>query len=179
MNLIEKASALALVAHADQRRKEEDVPYMVHPIAVALILAQYGFDETVCAAALVHDVLEDTTVTPEELEERLGAEVADLVLCVTHDSSLSWKQKKQGYIDTLRGAPEKAKAIATADKIANIRSLIAAYEKNGPTIWEQFNASKKDKLWFEESMLTMLKENWEHPLVDLYGEHIEMLKRSM
>ena len=176
MSIIEHAAALALKAHEGQTRKESDVPYIVHPMAVALILARYGFPETVQAAALVHDVVEDTPVTLDDIREELGGQIADLVAPVTHDDSLGWTEKKKAYIETLRSASEDAKAIATADKIANARSLLTGYDEQGLTIWSYFNAGRDKKIWFEKSMLAMLQESWEHPLVDEYATLVDRME---
>ena len=78
-NLIERAVALAVRAHEGKMRKGTLMPYIVHPVAVAFILARHGFSDTVIAAALVHDTVEDTSVTDAELRHELGDEVADLV----------------------------------------------------------------------------------------------------
>lgn len=175
MNLIEVATALAIKAHEGQSRKESNTPYVVHPIAVALILSRHGFDERVVSAGLLHDVLEDTSITQEELVSLVGDEVASLVASVSHDADLSWEEKKKDYIETIRRGGESTKAIATADKIANAQSLLSAYEKEGPSLWTHFNAGREKKLWFEHAMLTMLDESWEHPLIDEYAQYVEKM----
>lgn len=175
-SLVEKAFLLAESAHKTQTRKESKTPYIVHPVMVAFLLTKYGFGEVVVAAALVHDVLEDTLVTEAELRSELGAGVAELVLPVTHDDTLSWEEKKKAYIESVRNASEDVKAIATADKIHNAESLLAAYEKQGASLWNYFNAGREKKLWFEESMLAMLKETWGHPLVGEYERLVEKIR---
>lgn len=167
--LIERAMALAVRAHEGQMRKEGPMPYIVHPVSVALILARYGFSDTVIAAALVHDVIEDTDVTNEELRRVLGDNVADLVAPVTHDDTLPWEEKKKAYIEKVRTASEGAKAISLADKIANAESLIAAHEAQGAAVWKHFNAGREKKLWFEHAMHDMFRESWKHPLVSEYA----------
>lgn len=173
--LIEKAVALAVRAHANQERKESSRPYIVHPVAVALILARHDFSDTVVAAALVHDVIEDTSVTETELRAELGDAVVNLVIPVTHDNTLSWDDKKKAYIEAVRAAREEAKAISVADKIANAQSLLASYEIQGVGIWAYFNAGRDKKLWFENAMLAMLRESWQHPLVDEYAGLVEQM----
>lgn len=175
-SLVEKAFLLAESAHKTQVRKESATPYIVHPVMVAFLLTQHGFDEVTVAASLVHDVLEDTAVTEEELTKALGSEVVTLVLPVTHDDRLSWEEKKKAYIESVRHAPEAVKAIATADKIHNAQSLLAAYAIQGPGLWSHFNAGKEKKLWFEESMLSMLKETWGHPLVEEYEQCVRQMR---
>lgn len=157
-------------------RKDASTPYIVHPVRVALLLARYGFSDTAVAAGLVHDVVEDTSVSMEDVRQGLGDEVAALVAPVTHDDTLSWDEKKKAYIETVRAASDEAKAISTADKIANAESLLAAHAREGSAVWRHFNAGKEKKLWFEEAMLTMLQESWRHPLVDAYAKMVEKLK---
>jgi (p)ppGpp synthase/HD superfamily hydrolase len=160
---------MAVRAHQGQVRKEINLPYISHPCMVALTLARHGFSEAVVAAGLTHDVIEDTAVTPEELRAELGDEVADIVAAVTNDDNLSWEEKKQKYIDTVCSASEGAKAVATADKIHNAESLLAAHAVQGVAIWSHFNAGREKKLWFENAMLEMLQESWQHPLVEEYA----------
>ena len=173
--LIEKATALALRAHDGQMRKEAPVPYLVHPVEVALILARHGWSDTVVAAALVHDTVEDTPVTLEDVRNELGREVAELVAPVTHDDSLSWDDKKKAYIESVRAASPEVKAISVADKIANAESLIAAAGEQGAAVWQHFNRGRDKKLWFEHAMLAMLRESWQDPLVDEYAKLVEKL----
>lgn len=168
-NLVERAMALALRAHEGQMRKEADVPYIVHPVAVALVLARNNFPDTFIAAALVHDVVEDTSVSSEELRSLLGDEVADMVAPITHDDTLEWEAKKRAYIEEVRKASLGAKAISLADKIANAHSLLAAYQAQGPAIWKHFNAGREKKLWFEHAMLDMYRATWDHSMVKEYA----------
>lgn len=177
MTLIEKADQFAERAHKGQMRKGSHTPYIVHPRAVAGILAAHGFSDTVVAAALVHDTVEDTPVTLDEVRREFGDEVARLVEPVTHDDTLSWEDKKQKYIDTVRVASDEVKAIATADKIHNAQSLLASYDTEGPVVWTHFNRGREQKLWFEEAMLAMLQETWQHPLVEEYAKLVAQMKR--
>ncbi len=175
MTLEEKALQLAARAHEGQLRKDGP-PYIIHPAAVADMLRKHGFSETVVAAAYVHDVLEDTKITEEELLAELGPEVLALVKAVSYDKTLSWEEARLAYIESVRQAPEGAKAISVADKIHNARSLLAAYAAEGPAVWKHFNRGKAKKMWFEESVLTRLKESWQHPLVDEYAGLVSQMQ---
>lgn len=177
MTLIEKADQLAARAHAGQTRKEKDVPYITHPRAVAALLQKHGFSDTVIAAALVHDTVEDTPVTMEEIRRELGDEVAALIEPVTHDDSLLWEEKKQKYIDTVRAASAEVKAISVADKIHNAESFLAGYEEQGKAVWKYFNRGRDKKIWFEEAVLKMLRETWRHPMVEEYAVLVEKMKK--
>jgi len=168
MNLIEKATRIAVKSHKNQTRKGDDLPYIIHPFMVAIKLAKYGFLEETIAAALVHDVLEDTDFPEKELKKELGDKVLKIVKSVTNDETLVWEEKKKKYIETVKKGSIESKAVATADKIHNLESLLTAYEEQGPKIWQKFNRGKEQKVWFEKEMLKMLKETWQHPLINEY-----------
>lgn len=173
MNLIEKATRIAVVAHQNQTRKGDGLPYIIHPFMVAMKLIRYGFSEETVAAALVHDVLEDTDFPEKELKKQLGDKVLEIVKTVTNDDTLVWEEKKKKYIETVKNGSIEAKVVATADKIHNLESLLTAYEEQGPTIWQKFNQGKEQKVWFEKEMLKMLKKTWQHPLIDEYKALLE------
>lgn len=174
-SLTERAALIAVTAHAAQKRKDDDSPYVVHPFMVALMLARRGWSEETVAAALVHDVLEDTDYSEAKLREEMGPAVMAIVDAVTNDDALSWEDKKKKYIETVRAGSREAKAVATADKIHNAESLIAAHEAQGPDIWKHFNAGREKKLWFENAMLAMLNESWDDPLVGEYAALVERM----
>ena len=144
---------------------------------VALKLAPYGFPEYVIAAALTHDVLEDTCFPEEKLRAELGEDVLEIVKAVTADDSLPWEEKKRKYIESVRRGPEGAKMVAVADKIHNIESLLMAYIEQGPELWKKFSRGKEQKLWFENEVLKMLRETWRHPLVEEYASLLEKEKQ--
>ncbi|PIR85299.1 phosphohydrolase [Candidatus Kaiserbacteria bacterium CG10_big_fil_rev_8_21_14_0_10_45_20] len=177
MNLIDKAARISAIAHRNQVRKQEDVPYIMHPVAVALSLAQHNFSDEVVAAALVHDVLEDTDFPESELRAQLGDEVMRIVHAVSNDDSLSWEEKKAKYVEIVRKGGESVWAVAIADKIHNAKDLIASAEKQGSAIWNNFNRGKEKKVWFEELVLAMFREEgWQHSLVEEYATLIERIK---
>jgi (p)ppGpp synthase/HD superfamily hydrolase len=169
LSLIERAARIAAIAHKEQLRKGEDIPYIVHPFMIAILLTSYEFPEPVIAAALVHDVLEDTDFPEVQLRKEMGEEVMTILAAVTNDDSLSWEGKRKKYIETVRAGSDGVKAVATADKIHNAQSLLAGAAKQGPDVWHNFNAGREKKLWFENEMLSMLQETWRHPLVDEYA----------
>jgi len=172
-NLIQKALSIALSAHANQARKADGSPYIIHPIMVAMKLAQHGFSETVIAAALCHDVLEDTDVPEVTLRKELGDEVVDIIIAVSNDDSLPWEEKKLAYIESVRNGPDGAKAVCIADKMHNMESLLVAYDQQGSELWSKFNRGKNKKVWFEKKVLAMLKQSWDHPLLKEYETLIE------
>ena len=137
-NLTEEASALARVIaatafaarkHRDQRRKDAEAsPYINHPIALAdLLINEAGIcDVTVLMAALLHDTIEDTATTVEELSAAFGSEVASIVAQVTDDKSLPKAERKRQQVARAAGISDRAKLVNLADKICNLRDLGAA-----------------------------------------------------
>jgi GTP diphosphokinase / guanosine-3',5'-bis(diphosphate) 3'-diphosphatase len=124
--LILKAVEFAAIKHRDHRRKDEAAsPYINHPIALANILASEGvvLDIVVIVAALLHDTIEDTETTVEELEGAFGPEVAGIVMEVTDDKSLPKAERKRLQIEHSAHISEAAKLVKLADKIANLRDM--------------------------------------------------------
>ncbi len=175
-SLFEKALRIAVVAHKDMVRKGDGLPYILHPVAVAMKLEKYGFSQYIVAAGLVHDVLEDTDFPVAKFKKELGEKVYKIVLAVTHDDGLEWEQKKKAYIAKVEKGPVGAKAVAIADKIHNLESLCWAYSEQGPKIWKKFNRGREKKLWFESEMLSMVRRVWKHPLVNEYERKLKIFK---
>lgn len=165
---IEKAARIAVEAHANQKRKDDDSPYVVHPFMVALKLLRAGFSDEVVASSLVHDVLEDTKISEKDLEMELGEDILNIVKTLSEDKSLPWKERKKKYIESVRNGSEEAKAVSISDKIHNAEGVLAAYELEGPKMWKYFSQGKDLKVWFEKECLKMFKEVWENPLIDEY-----------
>ena len=127
--LILSAATFAADKHRRQRRKDADAsPYINHPLALADILAREGGveDAKAIAAALLHDTVEDTETTIEELEARFGKRVASIVAEVTDDKSLSKEERKRLQIAKSASKSPAAKLVKLADKIANLRDLTSA-----------------------------------------------------
>jgi guanosine-3',5'-bis(diphosphate) 3'-pyrophosphohydrolase len=121
-----KAIAFAAEKHSGQRRKDvEASPYINHPIAVATVLATEGevSDEVIFLAAALHDTVEDTKTTFEELEEHFGLEVTNLVRELTDDKSLEKMERKRLQIEHAPQSSGRAKQLKIADKICNIRDI--------------------------------------------------------
>lgn len=128
-----QAVNFAANAHINQRRKDKDkTPYINHPIQVMYILSQAGImdDSTLCAAVL-HDVIEDTKVTYEELVGEFGKSVADIVKECSDDKSLPKEVRKQEQIKHAKNISRSAKLVKIADKISNLSDL----EENPPAKW--------------------------------------------
>ncbi len=134
---IQVMDALGFAAHKhrDQRRKDRDAsPYINHPIALMRVLSvEAGIEDArVLAAALLHDTVEDTETNPEELAERFGPEIRDLVMEVTDDKSLPKDERKRLQILHAQGASQGARLVKLADKICNLRDIL----ENPPSGWD-------------------------------------------
>ncbi len=129
LQLIFETLLFAAEKHKDQRRKDSDAsPYINHPIAVAYYLCMHCdvLDADVLIAAILHDTLEDTNTTPEEIEEMFGEDVLRLVEEVTDDKSLSNEVRRKIQVDTVSDKSPGAKLIRLADKISNVTDLLHA-----------------------------------------------------
>ena len=126
-NRILKALAFAAEKHRFQKRKDtEGTPYINHPIQVALTLAETGdeTDEDLLMAAILHDTIEDTKTTPEEISERFGSAVLNLVLEVTDDKNLTKEERKKLQVLNASKKSELARRLKLADKICNVADII-------------------------------------------------------
>lgn len=124
-----RAALFAAEKHKNQRRKDADAsPYINHPIALANVLATEGgvTDTDVLCAALLHDTIEDTETTADELRENFGDAVTDIVLEVTDDKSLPKAERKRLQIEYAAHASPQAKLVKLADKICNLRDILAS-----------------------------------------------------
>lgn len=151
-----EAINFSALAHAKQLRKHpEGQPYIGHPFMVASILMQYEYPEDVVIAGLLHDVVEDTSYTADDIEKMFGPTVRDLVLDVTEDKTLQYGAKKLAYIEQVKRAGESSRAISAADILANRLDLISAIEK-GENPWKNFNAPAEKVLALDEKRLAAI-----------------------
>lgn len=154
------AVELAARAHRGQFRKTARVPYLAHPLAVAERLVGWGCDEPVVIAGILHDTVEDTSVTLDEIARAFGPEVAALVETVTEpDEALPWEARKEHVIAALRAGPGGAVAVACADKLDNLRTLRAALEVEGEAaLWARFRRGRDAQRWYHESIAAVARE---------------------
>ncbi len=175
---IEKAIARATLLHQHQKRKVTGVPYIVHPYAVAFLLAHYTDDEDVIVAGLLHDVLEDVPHYAEEnLRDEFGERVYHIVKEVTEDMtqaekkdhsrrSANWLERKKKYLANLSDDSKEALLVAAADKIHNLRSFLDDYSCHGEIVWSQLGTKKEGMLWFYGETARIISERLDHPLAE-------------
>jgi (p)ppGpp synthase/HD superfamily hydrolase len=156
---LDAAIVFATRAHAGRFRKGTDTPYITHPFAVAMILALAGFEEDVIIAGLLHDTVEDAGVSVEEIRQRFGDAVAEIVAgCSEPDKSLPWEERKRHTLEALRTAPLGVRAVTCADKLHNLRSLRADHAVLGDQIWKRFNRGRAEQAWLFQKLASCLVE---------------------
>jgi (p)ppGpp synthase/HD superfamily hydrolase len=156
--VVRDALAFARAAHKGQERKGDDTPYIDHPVEVAHMLFEAGHSESVVAAALLHDVVEDCDATIEEIDQHFGEEIAFLVGTMTADDTIAdYDERKNGHREEVRWVGPPASAIYAADKLADLRALRAAYEEQGEELSKRFNAPLDTKLEHVRRDIEMLE----------------------
>lgn len=171
------AIIFAAKAHKGQVRKGTDVDYLTHPMEVLQILTQMGADENLLIAGVLHDTVEDTCVTVDEILDRFGGDVASLVEHHTEDKSLSWRARKEYTVASLEYADKRTQMLVMADKVSNQRSIYADLKEMGEELWSRFNAPKSEQSWYYSAVQDALKEmqNYEDT-ADIYWEMVTTYK---
>lgn len=170
---IEKAIRTAAKFHAGQMRKSsgKKIPYLTHLLSVAEILAGYTEDEDILIAGLLHDTIEDTDYSPEDLAKDFSPEIRDIVLAVSEaqdvakDRKASWEDRKKSYLENLKQGSDKALMVSSADKIHNLSSMSEAYRECGDELWQNFNAPPDKKLWFYEEVFKIVEKRLQSGIV--------------
>ncbi len=167
MNKLIKASRFAAVAHGLKERKGKQVAYISHPMAVALLLQKAGADEDVVIAGILHDTIEDTDVTYEDIEREFGKDVADMVNHVTEqDKSRSWVERKQKALEHVSEMSEEAVMVKSADVLHNMTEQLEDYKIAGDSMFENFNAGKQQQLERYEKLVKALEDRYpQNPLL--------------
>lgn len=161
MNIKEKAKEFAILAHKGQVRKsDKEKPMIIHPINVGLILEEYEFDDNVVAAGYLHDVIEDTKYNEEDILKLFNEDITSLVVSTSEmDKTLSWEERKQRTIDSIKNLDLRHKAIICADKISNLEDLIILKEINGKLDFSNFNRNFDSQKWYYENIYKSLINN--------------------
>lgn len=154
------------------------MPYIEHPRQVAELLAEHDYDETVLAAALLHDVVENSGATVEQLRKQFGEPVAQLVDCLSDDESIpDWHQRKLEHRDRVAADGAAARAIYGADKLVNITTLRGAYAEQGEAVGVEFEPSLDQKVEVWAADLEMLRRlEPELAFLDQLAEQLTLLR---
>ena len=151
--LLDRAIIFAVQAHHNSERRGKGFPYIVHPMEAVEIVSTITPDQELLAAAALHDTIEDTDVTVEQLRAEFGDRIAHLVhaesdqingvLFNGENEEETWHARKQAAIDRLAAAPHDAKIVAMGDKLSNMRAIWRDYQVKGDELWKIFHCTDK------------------------------------
>lgn len=179
---IEQALRAATILHKDQVRKGiVPIPYVSHLFAVTMIVADYTDNEDVIIAALLHDTLEDTDYTAQELQDDFGGTVRDIVEAVTEPVSdqsqnLSWRERKQEYGKLLRKASQEALMVAAADKIHNMRAVVEEYYDDHVRFMADFGGALEDRVLMYQDISNAINRGLKNDIIHEFNHVFEEYK---
>ena len=163
--LLDRAIIFAVRAHAGTERRGKGFPYIIHPMEAVEIVATMTPDQELLAAAALHDTVEDTDVTVDQIRAEFGDRIANLVAAESDafvegvSEEDSWHARKQAAIDRLAKAPHDAKMVALGDKLSNMRAIARDYAVQGDALWNLFHAKDpKDHAWHYRGLADSLRE---------------------
>lgn len=185
-NNFENAVRFALKAHKGQKRKDGS-SYILHPLEVAVIAGTMTRDEDVLAAAVLHDTVEDTSVTADDILENFGDRIAYLVASETEDkrpqmsSSESWKIRKVESLEELKNCNDRdVRVIWLADKLSNMRSLYRDFLKQGLSVFEKFNEKDpREQMWYHSKVLEYTSELSDYAAYKEYKNYFDLIFKGV
>ncbi len=153
-----RAFNFAAEKHTGQTRKASTIPYIAHLMGVASLVLEFGGDEDMAIAALLHDVVEDCGGAPmlKEVRRKFGARVAKIVDGCTDsdtDPKPPWRERKERYIRHLKSADAETRLVSAADKLNNVRSILSDYREVGESVWARFKGGRDGTLWYYRALL--------------------------
>lgn len=163
--LLDRAIIFAVKAHAGTERRGKGFPYIVHPMEAVEIVATITPDQELLAAAALHDVVEDTDISADEIRAEFGERIANLVVAESDvmvegvSEEESWHSRKQAAIDRLAAAPHDAKIVAMGDKLSNMRAIARDYATKGEALWKIFHTTDpREHEWHYRGLAASLSE---------------------
>ena len=164
-DLLDRAIEFAVRAHAGTERRGKGFPFIVHPMEAVSIVATMTSDQGLLAAAALHDTVEDTDVTVEDIRREFGDRIADIVADETdsiHEGmseSESWHARKQASMDRLSKASREVKMVAMGDKLSNMRAIARDYQVKGDELWNLFHVTdRSEHEWRYRGLADALRE---------------------
>ncbi len=163
---LDDAIEFATKKHTEQTRKRENTPYILHPLEAAAVAAELTKDEDILIAAVLHDTVEDTDTSIDEVREKFGNRVAELVESETENKredlppEETWEIRKKESLEHLKNSTDPAvKILWLADKVSNIRTLYRLYQKEGDALWNHFNMKDiKKQAWYYKTVAELLSD---------------------
>jgi (p)ppGpp synthase/HD superfamily hydrolase len=160
-DVVVRAFAFAVDRHGDQTRKGTTIPYVSHVLAVAALVLEDGGSWEDAAAALLHDTLEDTATTPDELRDAFGPYVARIVEgCsdrLSRADTTPWRERKVAYLTRLPDESEEVLRVSVADKLHNSRSIVDDLRTGGVATLDRFNGGREGTLWYYETLADLFR----------------------
>ena len=163
MELVSEAIEFAVKAHDGMRRKKSATPYILHPLEAAVIVGTMTNDQEIIAGAILHDVVEDTDITIDEIEEKFGKRVRELVESETENkradlpAGQTWRIRKEESLEVLKNTNDIGVLMLwLGDKLANIRSLYRDLQIEGNAMWEKFNQKDvNEHAWYYNEIVKL------------------------
>ena len=163
MELVSEAIVFAVKAHDGMRRKKSESPYVLHPMEAAVIVGSMTDDQNVIAAAALHDVVEDAGITIDEIEEKFGKRVRELVESETEDKRAdlppadTWRIRKEESLAFLKSTnDDEVLMVWLGDKLANMRSIYRDWKVEGDAMWQRFNQKDvSQQAWYYRSIVDL------------------------
>ncbi|PYT63589.1 MAG: phosphohydrolase [Acidobacteria bacterium] len=157
--------------HARQVRKRTGRPYIGHLLGVTSIVIEYGGDEEMAIAALLHDAVEDQGGLPRlrEIRRKFGARVARIVDGCTDsytEPKPTWRARKLAYIQRVAAEPADVRLVSAADKLSNARETLHELRVHGDSVFEKFEGKKEGTLWYYRALVEVFRKAGTNPLID-------------
>ncbi len=160
-DLVSEAIAFSTMAHDGMRRRKSDAPYVLHPMEVGVIIGTMTDNQQVIAAGVLHDVVEDAGISIEEIGERFGARVMELVASETENKREelppedTWKLRKEESLEKLKNTNDpEVLMLWIGDKLSNIRAIYRDFLVEGNAVWNKFHQSDiKVQAWYYRSIM--------------------------
>jgi hypothetical protein len=173
---MDQAIEFAAMAHKRQTRKGTEIPYISHPFGVAMLLQQAKRSEDVVIAGILHDTLEDTDTTEDDIRIRFGEKILRLVVSASEpDKSDSWEARKLHTLEFLKTADLDVRHLTCADKLHNLRSIRREVELIGQDVWNKFNRGYDKQHWYYTSLVESLGYRSRFPMLDAFQNEVEAL----
>ena len=182
---IEQAIRAATILHQDQLRMGSvPLPYISHLMAVVLILTDYTEDEDTMVAAFLHDTLEDTDYTIEELREDFGGPVAEIVLTLTEpkatgSNKLPWLERKKVYAKQLKAGSQAALMVAAADKSHNFRTIVDEYHDDHKRFLQDFGPRTEERIEAYQNIANVINSRLKNDIVHEFNHTFNEFKQFL
>ena len=167
--------------HGQQFRKKTGRPYIGHLLGVASIVIEYGGDEEMAIAALLHDVVEDQGGLPRlrEIRKKFGDRVARIVDGCSdsyREPKPPWLERKRAYVARVHAEPADTRLVSAADKLSNVRETIGDLRTQGAAVFERFAGKKEGTLWYYRALVEEFRQADSNPLVEELARAVRELE---